>query len=259
MATMNLDPKAATLPLFMTLQEVAEHSRFSIDTVRKAIQKGSLVASQPEGREWRVCAADFVSWMHSTTNPKETAIEGLEHSIPAYMTDPRIDPIAGGAPIVFLRLDIPPDYEGILPRPWETLGLPFSGGTTLRGMVLLSDRKSALVRLTDLDAKYLQDKYGEGTGTRFFLKMQSDMFSGLPLFVAAGPGNVPPIRTKDDQVDRLVNRLQSLPETTERDRIWKVEMLGIVSNLWGNSKDPLINGVLVLLDRLVDQISKNAE
>lgn len=54
---------------FFTLQEVAKISKFSEDTVRSAIKKNRLRASQPEGREFRISREDFLSWMTSSSNP----------------------------------------------------------------------------------------------------------------------------------------------------------------------------------------------
>lgn len=58
-----LEDAKAALPKYMTMPEVVEASRFSIDTVRKAIKEGRLIASQPEGREWRIFRQDFDAWM----------------------------------------------------------------------------------------------------------------------------------------------------------------------------------------------------
>jgi excisionase family DNA binding protein len=70
------DAKAA-LPKYMTMPEVVEASRFSIDTVRKAIKEGRLIASQPEGREWRILRQDFDAWMGRKPPVTETLL--VEH------------------------------------------------------------------------------------------------------------------------------------------------------------------------------------
>jgi excisionase family DNA binding protein len=76
------------LPFYMTLEEVAEHSRFSSNTVRKAIAEGRLKASQPEGRDYRIARGDFVAWMSgsATSSPKPFIVE-----IPLYFPKKWVD------------------------------------------------------------------------------------------------------------------------------------------------------------------------
>lgn len=51
------------LPEFLTIEDATHHSKFSSNTVRKAIVEKRLRATQPEGREYRISRADFLRWM----------------------------------------------------------------------------------------------------------------------------------------------------------------------------------------------------
>jgi len=54
------------LPELLTVDEVAERSRFSTKTVRRAIRRGELRASKPCGR-WRIRPCDFEDWVERAT------------------------------------------------------------------------------------------------------------------------------------------------------------------------------------------------
>jgi excisionase family DNA binding protein len=46
----------------LTVREVADRARFSVKTVRRAIERGQLIASKVSGR-WLVWESDFLAWI----------------------------------------------------------------------------------------------------------------------------------------------------------------------------------------------------
>lgn len=62
------------LPLFLDLEEVAKISKFSPNTIRKAISDGRLKAHRPEGKNYRISREDFLRWMSSTPPAKITTV-----------------------------------------------------------------------------------------------------------------------------------------------------------------------------------------
>lgn len=184
MSTLNRTSNATKLPAFLTLPEVVEHSRFSIDTVRKAIKDGRLRASQPEGREYRVAAVDYLSWMAGLPPYGEDLGWNLDGTLITSTSPPERDPTAGVDPIVFLRLDLPANYEGNLPWEWDLVSLSFRQGFRVVGTVITVDRKAVLIRVVHPYSDLLIQHYG--LGPRFCVKMAADMFGSLPLF-SRGP------------------------------------------------------------------------
>lgn len=58
-------------PIFYTIKEAAEISKFSEQTLRRAIKENRLKANQ-KGREWRIASADLYDWLGQPDPNPET-------------------------------------------------------------------------------------------------------------------------------------------------------------------------------------------
>lgn len=102
-----MDEILKDLPRYITLQQAAEMSQFSTETLRKAISDGKLMASKPGGREIRILLSDFQFWMS----------DGVSEA----MIDARMESIAKGrGPVLELRMNanlasamVPPKTESL--------------------------------------------------------------------------------------------------------------------------------------------------
>lgn len=88
-----MDEILKDLPRYITLQQAAEMSQFSTETLRKAISDGKLMASKPGGgREIRILLSDFQFWMS----------EGMSEA----MIDARLSAIANRrGPVLEVRMN----------------------------------------------------------------------------------------------------------------------------------------------------------
>lgn len=125
--------------------------------------------------------------LYSRNSPSHgTEIQkALDAAILTEIPPPESDPSAGKGPIVFVRLDLPPGYEGGLPWEFDVIHMPFVKGFTVEGTVMKVDRKSVLVRVVHPHSDLLVQHYGPST--RFYIPMKADMFGGIPLFARKTP------------------------------------------------------------------------
>lgn len=106
-----MDELLKDLPRYITLQQAAEMSQFSTETLRKAIADGKLMASKPSGREIRILLSDFQFWMS----------EGVSEA----MIDARLHAISKGrGPVLEVRMNAAlASGTGTRSRSWESLSL----------------------------------------------------------------------------------------------------------------------------------------
>lgn len=60
-------------PQYLTLRQAAQLTQLCTKTLRRAIARGLLVASQPGGRDYRLTRDSIRSWMEQTRATTSTA------------------------------------------------------------------------------------------------------------------------------------------------------------------------------------------